>query len=60
VRTVGLRNTCPQKTIRTQWSFVAKQGEPNAGTFPPFSASFFMTAEWSQMFIAAESSVDPV
>ncbi len=31
-----------------------------AGTLPPFSASFFITARCSQIFIAAESFVSPL
>ena len=30
------------------------------GTLPPLSAIFLITTLWSQMFIAAESSVSPV
>jgi hypothetical protein len=36
------------------------QSSRSAGTFPPFSESFLMTALWSQTFIVAESLVSPV
>ena len=32
----------------------------SSGTFPPFSASFFMTCFWSHMFIVAESFMSPL
>ena len=42
------------------WVIACAQSVSSAGTLPPFSASFFISALWSHMFMVAESFASPV